>query len=119
MYRTHLQFLSAANINIIVEIFSSISSHALQLNSETTMQKKIQIACSILELSEPPMIHFEKEAYQNYLDFLQYLVKKNLSISKEMNLELLLVAVCEKIMQIYLNCTTVNHNVQQNRGTRW
>ncbi|KAA3463053.1 brefeldin A-inhibited guanine nucleotide-exchange protein 1 [Gossypium australe] len=118
MYRTHLQFLSAANINIIVEIFSSISSHALQLNSETTMQKKIQIACSILELSEPPMLHFEKEAYQNYLDFLQYLVKKNLSISKEMNLELLLVAVCEKIMQIYLNCTTVNHNVQQKSGDK-
>ncbi|TYH94023.1 hypothetical protein ES332_A12G013100v1 [Gossypium tomentosum] len=118
MYRTHLQFLSAANINIIVEIFSSISSHALQLNSETTMQKKIQVACSILELSEPPMLHFEKEAYQNYLDFLQYLVKKNLSISKEMNLELLLVAVCEKIMKIYLNCTTVNHNVQRKSGDK-
>lgn len=118
MYRSHLQFLSAANIYIIVEIFSSISSHALQLNSETTMQKKIQIACSILEISEPLTRHFEKEAYQNYLDFLQYLVKKNLSISKEMNLELLLVAVCEKILQIYLNCTAVNHNVQQKSGDK-
>ncbi|XP_022727318.1 brefeldin A-inhibited guanine nucleotide-exchange protein 1-like isoform X2 [Durio zibethinus] len=104
MYKAHLQFLSASNINIIVEIFSSIASHAQQLNSDTTLQKKIQKACSILELSDPPMVHFENEAYQNYLNFLQDLVKNNPSVSEEMNLESLLVAVCEKILQIYLNC---------------
>ncbi|GMI78755.1 BIG1 [Hibiscus trionum] len=116
MYKTHMQILSAANINIVVEIFSSISSHALQLNSETTMQQKIQIACSILELAEPPMLDFENEAYQNYLNFLQDLVENNPCISKEMNLESLLVAVCEKILQIYLNCTTENQSV---RVTHW
>ncbi|XVE66470.1 hypothetical protein DITRI_Ditri08aG0082100 [Diplodiscus trichospermus] len=105
IYKTHQQFLSAANIIILVEIFSSIASHAQQLNSETTLQKKIQKACSILELSDPPMVHFENEAYQNYLNFLQDIVKNNLSVSEELNLESLLVAVCEKIMQIYLNCT--------------
>ncbi|XWS68375.1 hypothetical protein CRYUN_Cryun04dG0084600 [Craigia yunnanensis] len=113
MYKTHLQFLSAANINIIVEIFSSIASHAQQLNSETTLQKKIQNACSILELSDPPMVHFENEAYQNYLNFLQDLVKNNPSVSEEMNLESLLVAVCEKILQIYLNCTDYQFVLQK------
>ena len=112
MYKTHLQFLSAANIIIIVEISSSIASHAQQLNSDTTRQKKIQKACSILELSDPPMVHFENEAYQNYLSFLEDLVKNNPSVSEEMNLESLLVAVCEKILQIYLNCTDYP-NVQQ------
>ncbi|KAE8712834.1 Brefeldin A-inhibited guanine nucleotide-exchange protein 4 [Hibiscus syriacus] len=111
IYKTHMQFLSAANTNVIVEIFSSISSHALELNSETRMQQKIQIACSILELSEPPMLSFENEAYHNYLNFLQDFVENNLSISKEMNLESLLVAVCEKILQIYLNCATDHQNV--------
>ncbi|KAK6241443.1 Sec7 domain - like 3 [Theobroma cacao] len=112
MYKTHVQFLSAANINIIVEIFSSVASHAQQLNSETILQKKIQKACSILELSDPPMVHFENEAYQNFLNFLQDLVKNNPSVSEGMNLESLLVAVCEKILQIYLNCTDY-HYVQQ------
>ncbi|KAK9020617.1 hypothetical protein V6N11_010635 [Hibiscus sabdariffa] len=113
MYKIHVQFLSAANVSIIVQIFSSISSHALQLNSETRMhQKIIQKACSILELSEPPLLDFENEAYQDYLNFLQDFVENNPSVSEEMNLESLLVAVCEKILQIYLNCITENHNAQ-------
>ncbi|XVF44672.1 hypothetical protein PTKIN_Ptkin02bG0142900 [Pterospermum kingtungense] len=112
MYKRHLRFLSAANINIIVEIFSSIASHAQQLNSDTTLQRKTQKACSILELSEPPMVHFENEAYQNYLNFLQDLVKNNPSVSEEMNLESLLVAVCEKILQIYLNCADYPYAMQ-------
>ncbi|KAL4384627.1 hypothetical protein GQ457_15G011890 [Hibiscus cannabinus] len=113
MYKIHVQFLSAANVSIIVQIFSSISSHALQLNSETRMhQKIIQKACSILELSEPPLLDFENEAYQDYLNFLKDFVENNPSVSEEMNLESLLVAVCEKILQIYLNCITENHNAQ-------
>ncbi|XP_022763827.1 brefeldin A-inhibited guanine nucleotide-exchange protein 1-like isoform X2 [Durio zibethinus] len=122
MYKKHLQFLSAANINIIVEIFSSISSHAQQLNSGTALQKRIQKACSILELSDPPMVHFENEAYQNYLNFLQDLVKNNPSVSEELNLESLLVAVCEKILQIYLNCTDYYYMQQKSVDrlvTRW
>ncbi|KAK8508569.1 hypothetical protein V6N13_130656 [Hibiscus sabdariffa] len=113
IYKIHVQILSAANVSIIVQIFSSISSHALQLNSETRMhQKIIQKACSILELSEPPLLDFENEAYQDYLNFLQDFVENNPSVSEEMNLESLLVAVCEKILQIYLNCITDNHNAQ-------
>ncbi|KAA3463601.1 brefeldin A-inhibited guanine nucleotide-exchange protein 1-like [Gossypium australe] len=109
MYKTNLQFLSAANINIIVDIVSSVASHAQELNSETTLRKKIQKACSILELSDPPLVHFENEAYQNYLNFLQDLIKNNPSVVEKMNLESQLVAVCEKILQIYLNCT-INQN---------
>ncbi|KAK9033896.1 hypothetical protein V6N11_050077 [Hibiscus sabdariffa] len=116
MTKPHMQCLSASNINIVVEIFSSISSHALQLNSETTMQQKIKIACSILELSVPPMLEFENEAYQNYLSFLKDVVENNPSISFEMDLESLLVAVCEKILQIYLKCTSENQN---GRVTHW
>ncbi|XVF67105.1 hypothetical protein PTKIN_Ptkin10aG0093900 [Pterospermum kingtungense] len=122
MYKTHVKFLSAANIMIIVEVFSSIASHAQQLKSETTLQKKIQKACSILELSDPPMVHFENEAYQNYLNFLEDLVKNNPSVSEEMNLESLLVAVCEKILQIYLNCTDHQYGQQKSvdkPATHW
>ncbi|MBA0843149.1 hypothetical protein Goarm_000363, partial [Gossypium armourianum] len=118
--KKNLQFLSASNISIIVEIFSSIASHAQQLNTDITLQKKIRIACSIMELTDPPMVHFENEAYQNYLDFLQDLVQNNPSVSAEMNLESLLVAVCENILQLYLNRTD-HHYEQQKSGpvTRW
>ncbi|KAA3482594.1 brefeldin A-inhibited guanine nucleotide-exchange protein 1-like [Gossypium australe] len=112
IYKANLQFLVASNINIIVEIFSSITSHAQQLNSETVLQKKIKKVCSILETSEPPMVHFENEAYQNYLNFLQDLIKNNSSAPKEMNLRSL-VAVCEKILLMYLSCTDYNYARQQ------
>ncbi|MBA0731283.1 hypothetical protein Golax_025632 [Gossypium laxum] len=104
----------------IIEIFSSIASHAQQLNTDITLQKKIRIACSIMELTDPPMVHFENEAYQNYLDFLQDLVQNNPSVSAEMNLESLLVAVCENILQLYLNRTD-QHYEQQKSGPvkRW
>ncbi|KAL1125855.1 hypothetical protein V6Z11_A13G071500 [Gossypium hirsutum] len=118
--KKNLQFLSASNISIIVEIFSSIASHAQQLNTDTTLQKKIRIACSIMELTDPPMVHFENEAYQNYLDFLQDLVQNNPSVSAEMNLESLLVAVCENILELYLNRT--DHHYEQQKSdpaTRW
>ncbi|GMJ06760.1 BIG1 [Hibiscus trionum] len=113
MYKTNLQLLSAANINIIVETVSSIASLAQQLNSETTLRKKIQKACSILELSDPPLVHFENEAYQKYLDFLQDLIQNNPSFAEKMNLESQLVAVCEEILQIYLNCTNNQYVAQK------
>ncbi|KAF8409876.1 hypothetical protein HHK36_002394 [Tetracentron sinense] len=104
LYKTHQQSLSAANIMILLEIFSSVASHAHELNSETILQDKLQKVCSILEISDPPMVHFENESYQSYLNFLQILLMDNPSMSKEMNVESQLVAVCEKILQIYLDC---------------
>ncbi|XP_002514399.3 brefeldin A-inhibited guanine nucleotide-exchange protein 1 [Ricinus communis] len=103
--KANLQFLSATNIGILLDIFSSIASHAHQLNSQTILQKKLEKACSILELSDPPMVHFENESYQNYLNFLHDLLVDNPSMSELMNIELQLVVVCEKILQIYLSCT--------------
>ncbi|KAK8613500.1 hypothetical protein V6N13_101259 [Hibiscus sabdariffa] len=113
MYKANQQLLSAANISIIVETVSSIASHAQQLNSETTLRKKIQKACSILELSDPPLVHFENEAYQKYLDFLQDLIQNNPSFTEKMNLESQLVAVCEEILLIYLNCTDNQYVMQK------
>lgn len=103
--KAHIQSLAVSHIKILTEIFSSIASHAHQLNSDIVLQRKLQKACSILELSEPPLLHFENEAYQNYLNFLQDLVEDNPSVSEEMKLESELVAVCMKILEIYLNCT--------------
>ncbi|KAJ0010129.1 hypothetical protein Pint_34018 [Pistacia integerrima] len=99
-----IQSLSAANIKILLNMFSSVASHAHQLNSETILQKKLQKVSSVLELSDPPVVHFENDSYQNYLNFLQGLLRNNPFVS-EMNIESHLVEVCEKILQIYLNCT--------------
>ncbi|KAK8518996.1 hypothetical protein V6N13_017753 [Hibiscus sabdariffa] len=109
IYKMNLYFLAAHNMHAIVETFSSITSHAQQLNSETALQKKIKKICSVLQSSEPPVVHFENEAYQNYLSFLQDLIKNNPSISRELNLRSL-VTVCEKILVIYLSCTDYNYS---------
>ncbi|KDP47031.1 hypothetical protein JCGZ_10758 [Jatropha curcas] len=103
--KAHIQFLSAANIGVLIDIFSSVASHAHQLNCEIILQKKLEKACAILDLSAPPMVHFENESYQSYLNFLHDLLMDNPTMSEEMNIELQLVEVCEKILQIYLNCT--------------
>ncbi|KAK2997358.1 hypothetical protein RJ639_026156 [Escallonia herrerae] len=89
---------------ILLETFSSIASHSHQLNSETTLQQKVRQACSILEISDPPIVHFENESYQNYLGFLHELLVNNPSLSEEMNIEAQLVSVCEEVLQIYLDC---------------
>lgn len=112
LHTMHLQSLSAANTLILLELFSSIASHAHQLNSETILQKKLQKVCAILELSSPPMVHFENESYQGYLNFLQNLLMDSPFLCKEINIEAQLVAVCEKILQIYLSCTRT-HSTQQ------
>ncbi|KAA8546194.1 hypothetical protein F0562_020912 [Nyssa sinensis] len=104
LYKMHPQSLSVCNVTILLEIFSSVASHAHQLNSETILQLKLQRACSILEISEPPMVHFENESYQNYLSFLHDLLLNNPSLSEEINVEAQLVSVCEKVLQIYLEC---------------
>ncbi|KAF9684738.1 hypothetical protein SADUNF_Sadunf04G0149600 [Salix dunnii] len=117
IYKANQRFLSEANVRILIDIFSSIASHAHQLNSETEVLKKLLKACSIAEISDPPMVHFENESYKNYLDFLRDLLDDNPSMSEALNVEAQLAAVCEKILQIYLNCTG-SRTVQQNPANK-
>ncbi|XP_068323056.1 brefeldin A-inhibited guanine nucleotide-exchange protein 1 isoform X2 [Pyrus communis] len=112
LYKLHLESLSVGNISILLEIFSLIASHAHQLNSETILHKKLQKVCSVLELTSPPLVHFENDSYKNYLSFLQNALVDNPSLLKEMNIEAKLVGVCESILQIYLKCTGL-HSAEQ------
>ncbi|KAJ4966640.1 hypothetical protein NE237_018489 [Protea cynaroides] len=104
LYKAQKQSLSASNITVLAEIFSSVSSHAHKLNSETILQAKLRKVCSILEIPDPPMVHFENESYQSYINFLRSILTDNPSLSEIMNIEPKLVAECEQILQIYLNC---------------
>ncbi|XP_061978991.1 brefeldin A-inhibited guanine nucleotide-exchange protein 1-like isoform X1 [Populus nigra] len=117
LYKANQRLLSAANVRVLVDIFSSIASHAHQLNSETDLLKKLLKACSIAEISDPPMVHFENESYEKYLDFLRDLLDDNPSMSEALNVEAQLAAVCEKILQIYLNCTGLQ-TVQQDPANK-
>ncbi|XP_043712698.1 brefeldin A-inhibited guanine nucleotide-exchange protein 1-like isoform X2 [Telopea speciosissima] len=105
LYKAHHQLLAAANITVLLEIFSSVTSHAHKLNSETILQVKLRKVCSILEISDPPIVHFENESYQSYLNFLHSILTDNPSLYERMNIEPQLVAVCEEILQKYLNCS--------------
>ncbi|XP_058753031.1 brefeldin A-inhibited guanine nucleotide-exchange protein 1-like isoform X1 [Vicia villosa] len=106
LYRKHQQSLSADNIRVLIELYSSVALHARQLNREAILLKKLQKACSILELSAPPVVHFENEAFQNHLNFLQNLHDDHYFVHKEIDLEQELVSVCENVLDIYLNCAS-------------
>ncbi|KAI3969634.1 hypothetical protein MKX01_020195 [Papaver californicum] len=104
LYQTHQQSLTAGNITILLEVFSSVASHAHELSSQTLVQLKLQKVCSVLEVSEPPTVHFENESYQSYINFLKALLSNNPSLSEEMGIETKLISICEKAIQIYLSC---------------
>lgn len=104
LYKAHYRSLCAAHISILLEICSSISAHAHQLNSEAKFKKKLNKTSSVLELSDPPMVNFEIESHQIYLSLLQSLLLENPNLADEMNIEAQLVAVCQKILEIYVTC---------------
>ncbi|CAJ2633475.1 unnamed protein product [Trifolium pratense] len=104
LYRKHQRSLSADNIKVLIELYSSIALHARQLNRESVLLKKLQKACSILELSAPPVVHFENESFQNHLNFLQNLHDDQYFVHGDIDLEQELVTVCENVLDIYLNC---------------
>ncbi|KAL8143690.1 hypothetical protein V2J09_016722 [Rumex salicifolius] len=103
--KTHLDSLSPSNIMILLDLFSSISAQADQLSSNTLLRLKLKKACSILELTEPPLVTFEIESLQSHLTFLQDLLFERPSVSKEINLEPQVVTACEKVLHIYLQCS--------------
>ena len=105
LYKSHTQPFSEANISIILDIFSSVATHSQKLNSNTVLHKKLQKACSILEISDPPVVHFENESYRSYLNFLQNMLADSPSLTNATLVESELVVVCEQILHIYLKCT--------------
>lgn len=80
------------------------------MSSETTVQQKLQKACSLLEVPGPPVIHFENESYENLLKFLQTVLTEDPVLSNELKIESLVVFVCQKIFKIYLNCAGQQQN---------
>ncbi|KAG9136782.1 hypothetical protein Leryth_004541 [Lithospermum erythrorhizon] len=110
--KIHQQSASSETGGIIIDIFSSIGTHALELNSDAVLMLKLQRACTILEISEPPLVHFENESYQTFLNILHHLLITSPS-SYEATLEQHLISVCETILQIYLRISGFGSNQQK------
>ncbi|KAG9144559.1 hypothetical protein Leryth_010773 [Lithospermum erythrorhizon] len=106
------QSLSPETVGMVIDIYSSIATHAHELNSDAVLMHKLQIACTILEISEPPIVHFEIESYQTFLHILQHLLATSPS-SNEATLEHHIISVCEMILQIYLGISGLGNNQQK------
>ncbi|XP_041997061.1 brefeldin A-inhibited guanine nucleotide-exchange protein 1-like [Salvia splendens] len=105
IYKIHWKSLSPNIVTTVLGIFSSTSSHSHDLNSQTSLLLKLDRACSMLEISGPPLIHFENESYKSYLNFLHDLLVNSPSLSEEKNVEGELVSVCKQVLQTYLGCS--------------
>ncbi|KAL3637347.1 Protein big1 [Castilleja foliolosa] len=105
LYKMHWQCFSVNIITILLEIYSSITSHAHELNSQTTLLLKLDKACCIMEIPDPPLVHFENESYMKYLNFLHDLLMNSPYLSKEKNIEAELVSVCKQVLKRYLECS--------------
>ncbi|KQJ93806.1 brefeldin A-inhibited guanine nucleotide-exchange protein 1 isoform X1 [Brachypodium distachyon] len=104
LYETHRRSFCAEHMGIMLEMLSVITSHASEVSSESGLHMKFHKACSLLEISEPAVIHFENESYQSYLRLLQALLHDNPSLSQYMNIEKQIMLVSVKILRTYLNC---------------
>ncbi|KAK3134121.1 hypothetical protein QOZ80_6AG0545240 [Eleusine coracana subsp. coracana] len=104
LYEGHRRYLSPEHISILLEMVSAIAAHSSEMSSESSLQMKFHKACSILEVSEPAIVHFENESYQSYLKFLQDLQHDYPSLSEKMNIESQIIHACERILRLYLKC---------------
>ncbi|XP_051144321.1 brefeldin A-inhibited guanine nucleotide-exchange protein 1 isoform X2 [Andrographis paniculata] len=104
LYKMH-QLSSVGITTILLEIYSAVSSHSHELNGQIMLMHKLEKICSIMEISHPPLVHFENESCKSYLNFLHEILTKNSSLSEERNVEAELVSVCKKVLQIYLDCS--------------
>lgn len=120
LYKKNQESLSASSIKILLEIFSSISGHASHLSSDTTtLQRKLQKACALLELSEPPVVHFENESLENHLSFLRDVHSNKPSFSSEIGVEAQIISVCEKIFNIYIRCSAALQKPTGKKTAHW
>ncbi|CAA0823220.1 Brefeldin A-inhibited guanine nucleotide-exchange protein 1 [Striga hermonthica] len=116
LYKRHWQCFSSNIITILLEILSSISSHAHELNSQTILLLKLDKACTILEISDPPLVYFENESYMNYLNILHDLLTNSPSLSREKNIELELISVCKQVLETYLECSEFGRVSQKSKN---
>uniref|UniRef100_A0A0E0CH64 SEC7 domain-containing protein n=1 Tax=Oryza meridionalis TaxID=40149 RepID=A0A0E0CH64_9ORYZ len=122
LYEIHRWSFYAEHMGIILETLSAIASHASEVSSESTLLMKFHKACSLLEVSEPAVIHFENESYQSYLKLLQALVHDHPSISEDMKIESHIMLVSEKILRKYLKCAgreRSNYSSGRDPALRW
>ncbi|KAK1424098.1 hypothetical protein QVD17_19410 [Tagetes erecta] len=113
LYNMQQHLLKASSVKIVLDIYSQTVCHAHTLSSETGLHLKLQRACSILEISDPPVVHFENESYQNILTLLHHLLTSDPSLSEEMGIEGRLFSVCQEIVQMYLSCCRLEQQQQQ------
>ncbi|KAG8058353.1 hypothetical protein GUJ93_ZPchr0002g23224 [Zizania palustris] len=122
LYETHRQSFCAEHMQIILEMLSAIASHASEVSSESTLNMRFHKACSLLEVSEPAVTHFENESYESYLKLLQALLHDKPSMAEDMNIESQIMLVSEKILRKYLNCTghgLSNDAYRRDRALHW
>lgn len=113
IYTVHQKSFSAAHITIFLDILSSISSHSSELSSLASLHQKLERVCSLLEIPEPPVVHFENECHQNYLSTLKKILRDNTPVSDETIIVSQIVSECDKILNIYLSCAGYR-SVEQN-----
>uniref|UniRef100_A0A453SK89 Sec7/BIG1-like C-terminal domain-containing protein n=1 Tax=Aegilops tauschii subsp. strangulata TaxID=200361 RepID=A0A453SK89_AEGTS len=105
LYEEQGKYLHAEHISILLEMISSIATHASEVSSDSSLHMKFHKACSLLEASEPAVVHFENETYQSYLKLLQAVLHGYPFLSEDMDIESRLLDACEKILRTYLKCT--------------
>eukprot|EP00252_Welwitschia_mirabilis_P000957 TRINITY_DN10944_c0_g1_i1.p1 TRINITY_DN10944_c0_g1~~TRINITY_DN10944_c0_g1_i1.p1 ORF type:complete len:1770 (+),score=306.81 TRINITY_DN10944_c0_g1_i1:196-5505(+) len=102
IYNDHKSSLSEANCLIIVETLHSMAVHARKVNTNSTLHSRVQELNAQLQMTDPPLLRLESEAYQACLTVLQNLILDKPTLSKADDVEAQLVKLCEEVLLAYL-----------------
>lgn len=106
MYHMHGQRLSAANTMALLDILYSMAVYAHEVNSDYALRLKLQEVFWMTQMTDPPLLRLENEAYQAYLKLLQSVTHGKPFLAKEINVESRIIELCEEVLHVYINAAS-------------
>ena len=99
LYEANSSLLSSIHLTALVDILSSISHQANATIEAVSVRRNLCRACAHLDISHPPLVHFQSETSLIHLN----LLSQNLSLQPQ------LIAAIMSIINIYLSCASARH----------
>ncbi|CAA6672300.1 unnamed protein product [Spirodela intermedia] len=119
LYEAHSSMLSPAHVATLLELLSSIAFHASETVEAAALQRKLRRACAYLDISDPPLVHFQNESLQCHLKLLESILSSHPSLSIKLGVQPQLVAACAKVLDTYLACAAGGRRPASGAPLRW
>ncbi|GJZ38549.1 brefeldin A-inhibited guanine nucleotide-exchange protein 2-like protein [Tanacetum coccineum] len=121
IYNMHRSHLSLKNTMVLFDAVHGVASHAQKINIDVTLRSKLQDLQPMTQMQDPPLLRLENESYQICLTFVQNLALDRPPFYEESKVESYLVALCQEVLQFYVELALPEKTSELSRGVqpRW